>query len=82
MADVTYYVALPFRASDDGVVAGEPAECQSASGAIKRAEALARLAENAGAVAFSRTGDPLIGEFQDAVLIKAFGEVPSEFAGF
>ena len=27
MAEVTYYVALPFIASDDGVAAGEPTEC-------------------------------------------------------
>jgi len=31
-----------------------------------------------GAVAFSRTGDPAGGEFADAVLLKAFGEVPSD----
>jgi hypothetical protein len=27
MAEVTYYVALPFVASDGGVAAGEPTEC-------------------------------------------------------
>jgi hypothetical protein len=27
MAEVTYYVALPFVASDDGVAACEPTEC-------------------------------------------------------
>jgi hypothetical protein len=27
MAEVTYFVALPFVASDDGVAAGEPTEC-------------------------------------------------------
>jgi hypothetical protein len=26
MAEVTYYVALPFVASDDGVAAGEPTD--------------------------------------------------------
>ena len=31
----------------------------------------------AGAVAFSRTGDPSSGEFDDAVVIQEFGEVPS-----
>lgn len=29
MAEVTYYVALPFVFSDDGVAAGDPAECLS-----------------------------------------------------
>ena len=27
MAEVTYYVALPFVATDDGIAAGEPTEC-------------------------------------------------------
>jgi hypothetical protein len=28
-----------------------------------------------GAIAFSRTGDPALGEFQDAVILKTVGEV-------
>ena len=37
------------------------------------------MAESAvpGAVAFSRTGDPATGEFDDAVVIERFGAVPS-----
>ena len=27
MAEATYYVALPFAATDDGIAAGEPTEC-------------------------------------------------------
>jgi hypothetical protein len=27
MTEVTYYVALPFVAADDGIAAGEPTEC-------------------------------------------------------
>jgi hypothetical protein len=27
MAEVTYYVALPYIASDGGLAAGEPVEC-------------------------------------------------------
>jgi hypothetical protein len=27
MAEVTYHVALPFVAAEDGVAAGEPTEC-------------------------------------------------------
>jgi hypothetical protein len=30
---------------------------------------------HAGALAFSRTGDPATGEFQDAVVLAQFGEV-------
>jgi hypothetical protein len=39
MADVTYYVALPFVASDDGIVAGEPTECFNPVAVVMRAEA-------------------------------------------
>jgi len=38
MADITYFVALPFVAADDGVAPGEPVECLSARAAILRAE--------------------------------------------
>jgi len=36
--------------------------------------------QHAGAVAFSRTGDPSVGEFQDAVVLVQFGEVDLERA--
>jgi hypothetical protein len=49
--------------------------------AIRRAEAMSRDKTNAGAVAFSRKGDSNIGEFEDAVLLKAFGEVPEDLTG-
>ncbi|MCK1701386.1 hypothetical protein IVA86_08120 [Bradyrhizobium sp. 146] len=38
MAEVTYYVALPFVAADDGTAAGEATECFSANAAVMRAE--------------------------------------------
>lgn len=58
--DVTYYVA-PFVMADDGVAPGEAVECLSANAAVMRAEALSRKPGCAGAVAFSRTGDPSSG---------------------
>jgi hypothetical protein len=33
----------------------------------------------AGAVAFSRQGSPDLGEFEDAVILKVFGDVPDDF---
>ena len=82
MADVTYYVALPFLQDDSGVpVPGAGEECQSSSGALRRAEVLSRAAGSVGAVAFSRTGDPLIGEFSDAQLLRKFGNVPDDLGG-
>jgi hypothetical protein len=77
MADVTYYVALPFLQDEAGSpVAGAAEECQTSSSALRRAEILSKAAGSVGAVAFSRTGDPLIGEFGEAQLLKKFGTVP------
>jgi len=82
MAEVTYYVALPFQLDEAGSpVAGSAEECQSSSGALRRAEILSKAAGSVGAVAFSRTGDPLIGEFSDARLLKTFGNVPDDLSG-
>ena len=73
---LTYYVALPFVRSDDGSAAGPAMECQSESQALSRAGAMSRDPANAGAIAFKRSGDPLLGDFSEAIIIKAFGEVP------
>jgi hypothetical protein len=81
MAEVTYYVALPFVASDAGIAAGEPTECFNPTAVVMRAEALARKAGHVGAVAFSRTGDPATGDFSDAKVIKKFGDVPDDLSG-
>ena len=82
MANVTYYVALPFLQDDSGdMVAGNAEECQSASTALRRAEMLSRTPGSIGAIAFSRTGDPMIGEFGDAKLMRKFGNVPDDLSG-
>ena len=80
MAEVTYYVALPFIATDDGIAAGEPTECFNPTAVVMRAEALSRKEGNIGAVAFSRTGDPATGDFRDAKLIRKFGDVPDDLS--
>ena len=53
MAEVTYYVALPFVVADDGIAAGEPMECFYPNAAVARAEALSRKEGHVGAVAFT-----------------------------
>jgi hypothetical protein len=80
MAEVTYFVALPFVASDDGIAAGEPMECFNPVAATMRAEALSRKEGHVGAVAFSRTGDPATGDFSDAKVIRKFGDVPDDLS--
>ena len=81
MPEVTYYVALSFAQDDGGApVAGAAEECQSPTGAVRRAESLSRQAGNIGAVAFSRSGDPMIGEFSGAQLLRKFGQVPEDLS--
>jgi hypothetical protein len=81
MADITYYVALPFLQDDTGsLIPGAAEECQSPGTALRRAELLSRIAGHIGAVAFSRSGDPMAGEFGDAKLLKSFGSVPDDLS--
>ena len=81
MAEVTYFVTLPFIATDDGIAAGEPTECFNPTAIVMRAEALSRKEGHIGAVAFSRTGDPATGDFSDAKVIRKFGDVPDDLSG-
>jgi hypothetical protein len=73
---VTYYVALPFLRTEEGVAPGQAQEMPNEGAAIRRAEAMSRDAANAGALAFKRSGDPSIGNFNDATILKSFCEVP------
>jgi hypothetical protein len=77
---VTYYVALPFLKTEDGIAAGQAQEMPSAAAAIRRAELMSRDPVNAGAVAFRRTGNPDIGEFGEPTVLKSFGEVQNELS--
>ena len=76
---MVYYVALPFVAVEGGLAPGEAVECSNGAVAIRRAQAMAFHQANAGAVAFSRSGDLNLGEFEDAVILKGFGQVPEDF---
>jgi hypothetical protein len=70
----TYFVAVPFDRDPEGdLKAGEAHEFPSANDAERQAGALAL--NHTGAVAFSRTGDPTLGEFRDAIMLAQFGEV-------
>jgi hypothetical protein len=64
---------------DGGLAPGEAIECPSGGAAIRRAQAMVHNKDNAGAVAFSRSGDANLGEFTDAVILKTFGQVPEDF---
>jgi hypothetical protein len=73
---VTYYVALPFVRTEDGVAAGQAQEMPNEPSAIRKAEAMSRDPMNVGALAFKRTGDPSTGSFADATVLRKFGDVP------
>lgn len=79
---VTYYVAIPFVKTEDGVAPGEAQEVPNAMAAMRRAEVMSRSPENAGALAFQRSGDPNIGSFNDATILRTFGQVPANLDEF
>lgn len=75
MANLTHYVVMAFVRDEQGeLVAEAPTQLPGASLAISRAKSLAST--KAGAIAFSRTGDPALGDFK-VILFKA-GEVPED----
>jgi hypothetical protein len=74
---VTYYVALPFLRTEEGVAPGEAQEMPNEGAAIRRAESMSRDPANGGALAFKRSGDPSLGNFGEATILKTFGEVPT-----
>jgi hypothetical protein len=76
MSEVTYYVALPFVAADDGIAPGEAVECFNPKRSGNAGRGGVAEAGYVGAVAFSRSGDPATGDFGDAKLIRKFGNVP------
>jgi hypothetical protein len=81
MPEVTYYAVLPFARTQDGDFLAEAAiEMRSSS----QAKATASRMEGAGkgAVAFSKTGDPQLGEWADAVILGRYGAVPDDLVPY
>ena len=76
---MTYYVAMSFIPMDHGLGPADAVECPTEMAAIRRAEAISRHEATAGAGAFSRSGDPNLGDFEDAVILKTLGDVPEDF---
>ncbi len=77
MSKTTYYVAQPFEVSERGrVTAGQAQQASSAAQADRMARGFA--ASRGGGIAFSRSGDPATGDFDDAQVIGRYGHVPEE----
>ncbi len=77
MGNVTYFVVLPIVRNEEGeLVAEDGQEAPNAFAAQRRAQAL--VGRKVGAIAFSRTGDPAIGEFDEAVVLGRYGDAPED----
>ena len=77
---VIYYTALPFvRLENGGLVPGEAVECPHSSAVMRRADAMVLNGANAGAVALARIDSLGLDDFEDAMILKTFGDVPGEF---
>lgn len=74
---ITYYVVQSFQRSKKGkLVADPPVMVKTEAEASAKAR---RLSEGrAGVVAFSRTGDATTGEYDDAIVIASYGDMPME----
>ncbi|HWN76302.1 MAG TPA: hypothetical protein VNN81_00110 [Bradyrhizobium sp.] len=79
MVRETSYFVQAFNAGKGGELkADAPIACKSASGALRTAERLAL--SKLGVVAFSSTGDPEMGDYDDEpTVIFRNGQFPSAF---
>lgn len=77
MPKVTLYVVQAFDTdADRELVAREPQACSSASLAKRTAESLAK--EAAGVIAWSRDGDPDLGEYGEPTILFKAGLLPDD----
>jgi len=77
MASHTSHIVQAFAEQDGGLLAAEPKACPSAAFARSL---VARLAEShAGVIAWSRTGNPELGDWEPAVVLVRTGLIPEEF---
>ena len=79
MARETTYFVQSFNAGRGGnLKADAPIVCKTAGGAVRTAERLA--SSKLGVVAFSSTGDPKMGDYDDEpIVIFRIGEFPEAF---
>lgn len=73
----TLYVVEAFEERDGGVVPAEPKACPSATAARQLADRLAQT--HVGVIAWSRTGDPDLGDWGPPEVLVRIGVIPDEF---
>ena len=81
MPRLTYFAVLPFARDADGDFIAEAAiEVRNADQA--RSTASRMEGQGKGAIAFAKTGDPQLGEWDDAVILGRYGDVPDDLAAY
>lgn len=74
---ITYFVVQTFQRGKKGVlIADTPRQARDKAHCLLLAEKLS--GSRPSVVAFSRTGDPETGEWEDAVVLYQAGDLPSE----
>ncbi len=74
---ITYFVVQSFQRGKKGaLIPDEPKPARDQNHCMILAERPSK--GSASVVAFSRSGDPDSGDWEDAVLIAQYGEVPGE----
>lgn len=74
---ITYFVVQSFQRGKKGaLIPDEPKQARDQNHCVILAERLSKV--SASVVAFSRSGDPDSGDWEDAVLIAQYGDVPGE----
>jgi hypothetical protein len=81
MPRITNFAMPPFSRDADGDFIAEVAiEVRSAKQAKATASHMA--AAERGAIAFPKTGDPQLGEWDDAIILGRYGGVPDDLAPY
>ena len=74
---VTYFVVQSFQRGNKGMLIPDaPRQARDLAHCERLAMTLAK--ERASVIAFSRSGDPDVGAWDDAVIIAQYGEDPAE----
>lgn len=74
---VTYFVVQSFQRGNKGMLIPDaPREARDRKHCERMAVSLAQ--KSASVIAFSRSGDPDVGAWDDAVIIAQYGEDPAE----
>ncbi|HEX2554202.1 MAG TPA: hypothetical protein VHL98_10900 [Microvirga sp.] len=79
MADhdrLTYHVVQAYQRTEEGWIADEPWSGQTAGVVQARAAVLATM--RTYVIAFSRTGDTQLGEFEEPTVLAEYGTPPPE----